>query len=123
MGSFVSYYCCAALIQCCASTRSVPCSFFFVRIFADLILKLFDTLGHAHNFLLECCFLSFEIAQLLVQADRLRAHHTVVSGDFFLDAVEFVSEGFTRVLAFHGEYIFESFLFTAQDLDLFLVHV
>lgn len=46
-----------------------------------------------------------------------------MSGDFLVDTVEFIFEGLARVLALHGQHIFEGLLFGAQDLHLLLVGV
>ena len=46
-----------------------------------------------------------------------------MSGDFLVDAVQFIFEGLARVLTLHGQHIFEGLLFRAQDLHLLLVGV
>lgn len=43
--------------------------------------------------------------------------------NFFIYAVQFILQRLSRVLAFHGEYVFQGFFFRAQDLNLFLMRV
>lgn len=98
-------------------------SLLLVRVLANRLLKLFDTLGHADDFLFESSLLGLEVAQLLVEADRLCTHGTIMPVDLFLHAVELVGQGLARVLALHCQHVLKSLLLTAQDLNLLLVGV
>ena len=92
-----------------------------VRILANGILKLLNALSHANDLLFKRGLLRLEVAQLLVQSDALGAHRTVVPVDLLLDAMQLVGQGLPRVLALHGEYIFEGLLLAAQNLHLLLM--
>ena len=58
---------------------------------------------------------------MLVETDGLSLHCSIVAIDLLLHSMELVSEGFTGVLALHGQNVFEGLLLTTQDLDLFFV--
>ena len=60
---------------------------------------------------------------MLVEADGLGAHRTIMSVDLLLHTVELVGQGLARVLALHCQHVLEGLLLATQDLNLLLVGV
>ena len=92
-----------------------------IRVLANSILELLNTLRHPHDLLLKSCLLSLQVSKLLVQPHTLSTHRAVVAIDVLLDTMEFISECLPSVLALHSKHVLERLLLTAKDLDFLLV--
>ena len=72
-------------------------------ILTDLEFKLFDSLSHTQDLFLEGSFVSFQVAELLLESLGLSLLVTIVSSYFFDHSVKLIRQRFSRVLAFHGK--------------------
>ena len=92
-------------------------------ILSNLEFKLFDSLCHSQHFFLEGGFVSFQIAELLLESLGLSLLVAIMSRYFFDNSVQLIRQRFSRVLAFHGKNGLKRLLFGSKNLDLLLVYV
>ena len=69
-----------------------------------LQFELLNSLCHSENFFFEGCLLSFEVAQLLLEALTFCILITIVPIYLLCYAMELIRQGFPGILALHGEY-------------------
>ena len=100
-----------------------PFSCLVVGVLSNRGLELFNALGHADNLLLDRSFFGLEVSELLLQTGRLSTHLAIVARDFLVNSVQLVLESLARILAFHGQHVFERFLLRTQNLHFLLVRV